>query len=129
MKRAAGPAKRRALYARDGWRCAYCGAWGGDAPERLTLDHLVPRARGGGNHGWNLVTACAACNAQRGHRPLGAWLALLPSDTVARALEVIGGALRGQQSRAAGLLRQAVAAERKARLNCAAVAAEGAATP
>ena len=34
---------RRALFARDGWRCAYCGTSGG----RLTLDHVVPRSRGG----------------------------------------------------------------------------------
>ncbi len=33
---------RRALFARDGWRCVYCGHSGG----RLTLDHVVPRARG-----------------------------------------------------------------------------------
>ena len=32
---------RRALFARDGWRCAYCG----DSSSRLTLDHVVPRSR------------------------------------------------------------------------------------
>ena len=32
---------RRALFARDGWRCVYCGTSGG----RLTLDHVVPRSR------------------------------------------------------------------------------------
>ena len=34
---------RRALFARDGWRCMYCGTTSG----RLTLDHVVPRSRGG----------------------------------------------------------------------------------
>ena len=34
---------RRALFARDGWRCVYCGTSSG----RLTLDHVVPRSRGG----------------------------------------------------------------------------------
>ena len=34
---------RRALFARDGWRCVYCGT----ASTRLTLDHVVPRSRGG----------------------------------------------------------------------------------
>src|SRR5512133_1974114 len=34
---------RRALFARDGWRCVYCGSSGG----RLTRDHVVPRSRGG----------------------------------------------------------------------------------
>lgn len=115
MKRTARPEKRRALYARDDWRCAYCGWWGGEAPERLTLDHLHPRADGGSNRSHNLVTACAGCNEQRGRRPLAAWLALLPSDTVARALEVLATALRGALSREAHLLRQDVAAERRAR--------------
>ena len=31
---------RRALFARDGWRCVYCGTTAG----RLTLDHVVPRS-------------------------------------------------------------------------------------
>ena len=34
---------RRALFARDGWRCVYCGTTAG----RLTLDHAIPRSRGG----------------------------------------------------------------------------------
>src|SRR5690349_999654 len=34
---------RRALFARDDWRCVYCGTTGG----RLTLDHVVPKSRGG----------------------------------------------------------------------------------
>src|SRR2546422_7217986 len=34
---------RRALFARDGWRCVYCGTTAG----RLTLDHVIPRSRGG----------------------------------------------------------------------------------
>jgi 5-methylcytosine-specific restriction endonuclease McrA len=34
---------RRVLFARDGWKCAYCGSSG----NRLTLDHVVPRSRGG----------------------------------------------------------------------------------
>ena len=34
---------RRALFARDDWRCVYCGTAGG----RLTLDHVVPKSRGG----------------------------------------------------------------------------------
>jgi 5-methylcytosine-specific restriction endonuclease McrA len=44
---------RRVLFARDGWRCAYCGTSGG----RLTLDHVVPRSRGGDSTWENVVTA------------------------------------------------------------------------
>ena len=55
---------RRALFARDGWSCVYCGTAGG----RLTLDHVVPRSRGG-DSGWeNVVTACAPCNLRKGDR-------------------------------------------------------------
>ena len=57
---------RRALFARDGWRCAYCGTTSG----RLTLDHVVPRSRGGESIWENVVTACAPCNHKKGNRTL-----------------------------------------------------------
>jgi 5-methylcytosine-specific restriction endonuclease McrA len=57
---------RRVLFARDGWRCVYCGANGG----RLTLDHVVPRSRGGDSVWENVVTACAPCNLRKGDRTL-----------------------------------------------------------
>ena len=56
---------RRALFARDGWRCVYCGSAG-----RLTLDHVVPRSRGGQSVWENVVTACAPCNHRKGDRTL-----------------------------------------------------------
>src|SRR5437899_12300708 len=57
---------RRALFARDGWKCAYCGTASG----RLTLDHIVPRSRGGESIWENVVTACAPCNLRKGDRTL-----------------------------------------------------------
>jgi 5-methylcytosine-specific restriction endonuclease McrA len=57
---------RRALFARDGWRCMYCGTTGG----RLTLDHVVPRSRGGDSVWENVVTSCAPCNLRKGNRLL-----------------------------------------------------------
>ena len=57
---------RRALFARDGWRCVYCGTAGG----RLTLDHVIPRSRGGGSVWENVVTSCAPCNLRKGNRLL-----------------------------------------------------------
>jgi 5-methylcytosine-specific restriction endonuclease McrA len=57
---------RRALFARDGWRCAYCGTTNG----RLTLDHIVPRSKGGESIWENVVTACAPCNLRKGDRSL-----------------------------------------------------------
>src|SRR5947208_9729630 len=55
---------RRALFARDGWRCVYCGTSGG----RLTLDHVVPRSRGGDSVWENVVTSCAPCNLRKGDK-------------------------------------------------------------
>jgi 5-methylcytosine-specific restriction endonuclease McrA len=57
---------RRALFARDGWRCVYCGTSGG----RLTLDHVVPRSRGGDSVWENVVTSCAPCNLRKADRLL-----------------------------------------------------------
>lgn len=54
---------RRALFARDGWRCQYCGTTG-----RLTLDHVVPRSRGGDSVWENVVASCAPCNLRKGDR-------------------------------------------------------------
>ena len=57
---------RRVLFARDGWQCAYCGSGG----NRLTLDHVVPRSRGGTSVWENVVTSCAPCNHRKGDRLL-----------------------------------------------------------
>jgi 5-methylcytosine-specific restriction endonuclease McrA len=57
--RAHAPLTRRAVFARDGWTCQYCG---GNAEN---LDHVVPRSRGG-LHVWeNVVAACRRCNAKK----------------------------------------------------------------
>ncbi|MDX6504093.1 MAG: hypothetical protein QOE29_1218, partial [Gaiellaceae bacterium] len=55
---------RRALFARDDWRCVYCGTKAG----RLTLDHVVPRSRGGTSTWTNIVLACVKCNMRKGDR-------------------------------------------------------------
>lgn len=72
--------KRLALYLRDGLRCVYCGATleGGAC---LSLDHLLPRSKGGSNDATNLVTACKMCNSIRGDRPLAQWLRLVADLT------------------------------------------------
>ncbi|MBD0317468.1 MAG: HNH endonuclease [Thermoleophilia bacterium] len=55
---------RRALFARDEWRCQYCGEQG----SKLTLDHVLPRSRGGESIWENVVTSCAPCNLHKGNR-------------------------------------------------------------
>ncbi len=54
---------RRAVFARDGYRCQYCGT-----TSRLTVDHVLPRSRGGESTWDNIVTACAPCNLEKGDR-------------------------------------------------------------
>ncbi len=64
---------RREVFVRDGYRCQYCGTKAHD----LTLDHVIPRSRGG-EHTWdNIVSACKPCNhGKAGRTPREAGLAL-----------------------------------------------------
>ncbi|MFL5894477.1 MAG: HNH endonuclease [Thermoleophilaceae bacterium] len=55
---------RRAVFARDRWTCQYCGGIRGT----LTIDHVVPRSRGGNSEWENIVTCCAPCNRRKGDR-------------------------------------------------------------
>ncbi|HLT70141.1 MAG TPA: HNH endonuclease, partial [Acidimicrobiales bacterium] len=58
------PLNRRAVFARDGHRCQYCGA------PAESIDHVVPRSRGG-RHTWdNVVAACRPCNVRKRDRLL-----------------------------------------------------------
>jgi 5-methylcytosine-specific restriction endonuclease McrA len=57
---------RRNLLLRDHNRCQYCGK--AFPPAELTLDHIVPRARGGQSTWDNLITSCRACNNRKGNR-------------------------------------------------------------
>ena len=57
---------RRAVFARDEHSCQYCGVEG----VRLTVDHVLPRSRGGPSSWDNAVTACAPCNLRKGDRSL-----------------------------------------------------------
>jgi 5-methylcytosine-specific restriction endonuclease McrA len=55
---------RRAVFARDRWTCQYCGGVRG----ALTIDHVIPRSRGGPSSWDNIVTCCAPCNRRKGDR-------------------------------------------------------------
>ena len=68
---------RNDVFARDGWRCVYCGE---EFPaEELTVDHVQPQVRGGDRSGGNLVSACRPCNTAKGHRRLSDYLAAEPT--------------------------------------------------
>lgn len=59
------PVNRREVFRRDRHRCQYC-----DSTKRLTIDHVIPRSKGG-THTWdNVVAACQRCNSIKGDRLL-----------------------------------------------------------
>ena len=57
---------RRNVFARDGNQCQYCGR--GFPTSELSLDHVVPRSRGGITSWENIVCACVGCNVRKGGR-------------------------------------------------------------
>ncbi len=59
------------LLDRDGHRCVYCGE---TEPDKLTIDHLIPRRHGGPDRPWNLAIACEHCNGSKFTR---VWLAAI----------------------------------------------------
>lgn len=58
------PLTRREIFMRDNFTCQYCGKRTHD----LTIDHIIPRSRGGANSWDNLVSACYECNHRKGQR-------------------------------------------------------------
>ena len=81
------PLTRKAVFARDGGRCVYCGA------AATSLDHVVPKSRGG-PHTWdNVVSACSRCNhlkADRGIAELGWRLRRIPVAPSGAAWRIVG---------------------------------------
>jgi 5-methylcytosine-specific restriction endonuclease McrA len=67
---------RRAVFARDRWTCQYCGHERGN----LTVDHVIPRSKGGASTWENIVTCCAPCNRRKGDR-LPAQARMVPVKT------------------------------------------------
>jgi 5-methylcytosine-specific restriction endonuclease McrA len=58
---------RRSIILRDKFTCQFCSER--FPSHELTYDHLLPRSRGGKTCWENIVTACVACNAEKGDRP------------------------------------------------------------
>ncbi len=88
--RAHVPLTRRAIFARDHGRCAYCGG------AATSVDHVVPRSRGG-RHVWdNVVAACSRCNrlkADRSVAELGWRLRHVPRQPAGSAWRILGTGL------------------------------------
>jgi len=58
------PFSKANILVRDGYRCAYCGS----KREKLTLDHIIPKSRGGSSTFENCVASCRPCNNHKGCR-------------------------------------------------------------
>ena len=58
------PFNKRNILVRDEFRCAYCGT----NKTKLTIDHIIPKSRGGKDSFENCVAACRECNNRKGNR-------------------------------------------------------------
>jgi 5-methylcytosine-specific restriction endonuclease McrA len=95
LKRALGSVKRAVkfsranVFARDGYRCQYCGVK--KVPRELNYDHVIPRVQGG-KTGWdNIVTSCYGCNGlKRGRTPEQAGMKLLKAPVKPKWLPMHG---------------------------------------
>jgi len=65
ISRGVKPSRKNILW-RDKSKCQYCGVI--EAPKDMTIDHVIPRSRGGGNTWSNLVTCCKKCNQKKRDR-------------------------------------------------------------
>jgi 5-methylcytosine-specific restriction endonuclease McrA len=86
------PRLRTVVLEESGWLCSYCGS------EADSVDHVLPRSRGGTSKRTNLVAACRKCNSQKGAKTPEQWReALLKKRSIARQeadhLDVVLGRL------------------------------------
>ena len=75
---------RAMIYKRDGHKCQYCGS-----TKSLTIDHIIPRSRGGEDTWENLVVACMPCNTRKSDKLLeetGMTLATKPKKPLNKML-------------------------------------------
>ena len=85
--RHAVPLSRRAVFARDGGKCVYCTA------PAASIDHVMPRSRGGAHVWENVVSACHKCNhlkADRTLKEIGWRLRSIPKEPVGAAWRILG---------------------------------------
>ena len=105
------PDKRLAIYLRDGFACAYCGAILENGDTLLTIDHVVAQDLGGTNDEKNLVTACKSCNSSKSAKSVKAFLACLAergvdvSEVPARIRRITRRKLRRYRKMAKAILK------------------------
>jgi len=57
------PISRYNVFRRDNHQCVYCGS-----EDNLTIDHVIPKSKGGGNTWKNMVSCCATCNVKKDNK-------------------------------------------------------------
>lgn len=69
------PGTRLRVFDRDAYKCTYCGVFCDifDNKTRPTIDHIIPRSKGGSSRYENLTTACFSCNGRKRDRTVE-WL-------------------------------------------------------
>jgi 5-methylcytosine-specific restriction endonuclease McrA len=78
------PCHRRNIIWRDQSQCQYCANY--FMADKLTIDHIFPRSRGGKNEWLNLVTACKKCNQKKGNKtPSEADMPLIKKPSVPKS--------------------------------------------
>lgn len=78
---------KAAIYRRDNHTCQYCGS-----TRNLTIDHLVPRCRGGGDSWENTLLACSTCNTRKGSKTpeqVGLKLKRKPRPPLPKVVELV----------------------------------------
>ncbi len=96
VKRRRGIRSRDSVYLRDQGRCQYCGEK--VARSASTLDHVVPRSRGGRTTWVNIVTACFGCNQKkRDKTPLEAGMRLRTPPVSPKNLPYLIGRMKVQE--------------------------------
>ena len=78
---------KAAIYRRDNQTCQYCGS-----TRNLTIDHLIPRCRGGADSWENLLLACSKCNTVKGHKTpeqAGLRLRKKPRPPLPKVIEIV----------------------------------------
>jgi 5-methylcytosine-specific restriction endonuclease McrA len=79
------PAALRAqVLARDGFRCVYCGACG-----RMSIDHVIPRAKRGPTAPENLVACCLPCNRKKSDWPVHLFAMRLEAEGHGAAVQTL----------------------------------------
>lgn len=73
------PLSRRSLLSRDNYTCQYCGS----VEHPLTIDHVIPKSRGGKTEWTNVVAACVSCNRKKGNK-LPHEIRMIPHSTPAK---------------------------------------------